>query len=273
MEKEIELLRKSQNEMALKISSLESKLDEKSAQLTELETKFKNLEADNKASKLNLKKIEKSTTDQAEAQKRSDIERTKCSVIIKGIPYHKEASNSNETRKQTFEVCRSLLSQLEVGQELGFPDVIRFKQNPEAKDPALVKMTLNNAKQKGRLYEALAKASKSKSKKVPKVSVTDELPAFLRQKQKTLEKQAYEIRQSFKDVKTRIFVKGTDIVLRRKLAGETTFSDLTEGEFDNDHPPSKIEATKVRNKPGPKPKTGQASEPERTSVRNSNAKK
>jgi hypothetical protein len=114
--------------------------------------------------------------------------------------------------------------------ELGFHDVIRFNksQNATQDRPGLIKLTVSSVKQKGKVYEALAKAARDKKKNIPRISVTDEMPAFLREKQGRLEAQSFEIRKADRSTKTRIFFKGIDIVLKRKLKGENVFQEIND---------------------------------------------
>lgn len=169
--------------------------------------------------------LEQSLQKQDMIQKRGEVERAKCSVIIKGIPCHPDAEDNVESKKQTQEMVKQLLNQLNSSKELGFTDSIRFKKGTHAKpdEPGLVKFTLSTPKLKGKLFEALAKAAKAK-RMIPKVSVSDEIPAFLREKKLKLETQAYHIRQSDKTIKTRVFLQGMDLVLKVKSKGETKFS-------------------------------------------------
>ena len=154
-----------------------------------------------------------------ENHKRSEMDKVKHSVIIKGLPYHKDAKDGYETRKQTQEVVSKLLATLEAGTEVGVTDSIPFAQNDDHKDkPAHVRLTVSTAKQKAKLYESLTKSSKKANykKNYSKISVNDEVPSYLRSKQIKLEKQAYDIRKKDKSVRTRVFLKGTDIVLKIK---------------------------------------------------------
>ena len=54
------------------------------------------------------------------------MDEVKHSVIIKGLPYHKDAKDGQETRRQTQENISKLLSSLEAGSEVGVTETLRF---------------------------------------------------------------------------------------------------------------------------------------------------
>ena len=58
--------------------------------------------------------------------KRIEMDEVKHSVIIKGLPYHKDAKDGQETRRQTQENISKLLSSLEAGSEVGVTETLRF---------------------------------------------------------------------------------------------------------------------------------------------------
>ena len=218
------------------------------ARVDELEKSQKALLAENKEMKSRIDKLEKANERQSEAHKRAEIEKTKKSVIIKGVPLHKEVKAGDaEDKKQTNEVVQNFLKSLNLGGELGFPDAIRFKpsEKSKGKGPEFIKLTVSTVKHKAKLYEALAKA-KDKKKKVPKISVTDEIPNFLKDKHAKLDEAAYNLRKKVKGIKTRIFFKGTTIVLKAKKENETAFSEI-----NNDGEPVKQkESQSARNQAG-----------------------
>ena len=216
-----------------------------------LEKAQKALEAENKTLREKVDKLEKAANRQSDIAKRAEIEKTKTSVIIKGVPVHKDVRPGEaENRKQTGEVISNLLKSLDIGNDLGHHEAIRFKpsEKSKGKGPEFVKLTVSTVKHKATLYEALAKA-KDKKKKIPKVSVTDEVPNFLREKHAQLDEAAYNLRQKVKGIKTRIFFKGCTIVLKAKKAGEDSFSEVDE----NGEPPAKKESPTP-----PAPKSGGA---------------
>ena len=169
------------------------------------------------------------------------MDKFKHSVIIKGLPYHKDAKDGQETRRQTQENISKLLLTLVAGSEVGVTETLRFSQNEDHKDcPGLVRLTVSSSKQKARLYESLTKSSKKASykKSYSKLSVSDEVPLYFRAKQIKLEKQAYDIRRNDKTIRTRVFLKGTDIVLKTKGKEDNMFKEYEEssdedGEYED----------------------------------------
>ena len=182
---------------------------------------------------MRIENLEKQIEVHNENHKKNEMERIKHSVIIKSLPYHKDAKDGYETRKQTQEVITKLLATMEAGTEVGVTDSVRYSQNKDHKNkPGLVRLTVSTAKQKAKIYECLTKASKKSSykKTYAKISVNDEIPTFLRAKQIKLEKQAYEIRKKDKTMRTRVFLKGTDIVLKVKGKTDNAFRELEDSE-------------------------------------------
>lgn len=225
-------------------------IDDLKAKIKILQDENKALKTDNEEIKNQLESVEKMLTRQDDTRKRQEIEKTKLSVIIKGVPIHKDVKDGEgETRKQTTEVMKNLLTQLDVANEISFPEIVRFKasEKSKGKGPELIKLTFSSTKHKAKLFEALAKAKDKGKKNIPKVSVTDEIPSFLREKQSKLEKLAYDIRQGIKSTKTRIFFKGTSIVLKCKKEGETAFSEVDD------------EGNPIPSKPDPKKPSSKSS--------------
>ena len=54
--------------------------------------------------------MEKIVAKQAQEQKRSEIEKSKNKIIVKGLSLHKEAEDGMETQKQTLEVTKQFLN-------------------------------------------------------------------------------------------------------------------------------------------------------------------
>ena len=192
---------------------------------------------ENDGLKARVKTLEGQINKHEENHKRNEMDRIKNSVIIKNLPYHKDAKDGHETRKQTQEVITKLLATMEAGTEVGVTDSLRFGQNADHADkPGLVRLTVSTSKQKAKIYEALTKASKKSSykKTYAKISVNDEIPAYLRQKQIKLEKQAYEIRKKDKTMRTRVFLKGTDIVLKIKGKTDNYFREWESSESEEE---------------------------------------
>ena len=70
--------------------------------------------------------LEKTMKKHDETHKRIEMDKVKHSVIIKGLPYHKDAKDGQETRRQTQENISKLLSSLEAGSEVGVTETLRF---------------------------------------------------------------------------------------------------------------------------------------------------
>ena len=201
----------------------------------QLQKRIAALEEENQELTTRVETLESTIQKHEETNKRAEMDKVRHSVIIKGLPYHKDAKDGHETRRQTQETISKLLATMEAGTEVGVTESIRFSQNDDHKDkPALVRLTVSTSKQKAKLYESLTKSSKKASykKTYAKISVNDEVPSYLRSKQIKLEKQAYEIRKKNKTVRTRVFLKGTDIVLKVKGKEDNMFRELEDGEFD-----------------------------------------
>ena len=208
-----------------------------------LQKQIAGLSEENSSLHSRIEALESQIKIQNENHKKNEMDRVKHSVIIKGLSYHKDAKDGYESRKQTQEVVTKLLATMEAGTEVGVTDSIRYSRSKDHKDkPGLVKLTVSTSKQKAKIYECLTKASKKANykKNYAKISVNDEIPTYLRAKQIQLEKQAYEIRKKDKTMRTRVFLKGTDIVLKVKGKTDNTFRELeNEGEdereeFDED---------------------------------------
>ena len=85
--------------------------------------------------------------------------------------------------------------------------------------------------EKIQIYKALSRTRNDNT--IPKVSVCDVFPAFLKQKQKELEKLAYLVRKENSFVKTRIILQGTDLVIKKKQGKELV--DLDEADYPFDY--------------------------------------
>ena len=233
------------------------------------------LEEMNQSLSNRVESLENENQKHEENHKRSEMDKVRHSVIIKGLPYHKDSKDGHETRRQTQETVSKLLATLEAGTEVGVKDSVRFTQNDDHKDkPALVRLTVSTSKQKAKLYESLTKSSKKANykKNYAKLSVNDEVPSYLRSKQIQLEKQAYELRKKDKSIRTRVFLKGTDIVLKVKEKGEQMFKEWREdeeeseenaAETDEDKPQQKKKASKEAPKEKETPKNTQRKAAER----------
>ena len=95
-----------------------------------------------------------------------------------------------------------------------------------------------------------------------KLSVSDEVPLYFRAKQIKLEKQAYDIRRNDKTIRTRVFLKGTEIVLKTKGKEDNMFKEYEEssdedGEYEDaaDSQPTPAESASMKAAGGKKSKT------------------
>ena len=81
---------------------------------------------ENAGLKSRVTNLEKTMKKHDETHKRIEMDKVKHSVIIKGLPYHKDAKDVQETRRQTQENISKLLSSLEAGSEVGVTKTLRF---------------------------------------------------------------------------------------------------------------------------------------------------
>jgi RNA recognition motif-containing protein len=72
--------------LEVRVKSLETSLAKK-------DNEIKALVAENKNMHERLSKLEKKSTEHSNTQKLAEIERTKCSVIVKGLPYHRDTED------------------------------------------------------------------------------------------------------------------------------------------------------------------------------------
>ena len=87
------------------------------------------------------------------------------------------------------------------------------------------------------------------------------MPSYLRAKQIKLEKQAYDIRRNDKTIRTRVFLKGTEIVLKTKGKEDNMFKEYKEssdedGEYEDaaDSQPTPAESASMKAAGGKKSK-------------------
>ena len=87
------------------------------------------------------------------------------------------------------------------------------------------------------------------------------MPSYLRAKQIKLEKQAYDIRRNDKTIRTRVFLKGTEIVLKTKGKEDNMFKEYEEssdedGEYEDaaDSQPTPAESASMKAARGKKSK-------------------
>ena len=109
------------------------------ARVDELKKSQKALLAENKEMKSRIDKLEKANERQSEAHKRTEIEKTKKSVIIKGVPLHKEVKAGDaEDKKQTNEVVQNLLKSLDFGTSWAsrMPFASNPQRNPRGRGPS-----------------------------------------------------------------------------------------------------------------------------------------
>ena len=220
------------NTLQGRIGILEAENDKKTTTIKGLEDKVTKLQGQIKANNHNQSAQRKEMESFAavvknseSVAKRQEVEKSKNSIFIRGLPKHDDAKGSDiEAKDQTIEVVQNWTQIL--GTDVKINDAKRLKPKDKKSAGAII-VNFASYSEKAQIYKALSRTREDKT--IPKPSVCDVFPAFLKDTQKKLEKLSYLIRQENPYIKTRIVLQGTDLVLKKKQGKELV--DLEEDDY------------------------------------------
>jgi hypothetical protein len=178
--------------------------------------------SENNVLKERIYELEEEVSTLKDTVTRVEMDNCKCKVIIRGAPPHKD-SKERETIDQTTAVVMAILNKAEFpgDHEIVSSRRIYFKDDKK-KIPSLA---VQFKSQLDTINFMRSLKNLKNDDLYSKIRVSKEIPASLTGELKTLEEQAYNLRQQEKGLKTLIIPRGVHLILLVKKPGQNDFNE------------------------------------------------
>lgn len=149
-----------------------------------------------------------------------EIEASSAKIIIRGAPLHKEAKDGREYPAHSLKVIGEILEDTKTAEDVTVVQAKRIYYKEANKLPSLSVQFLSK-QDVVTFMRSLRELKKSTAYKA--IRVSREVPHCLRESQKVLENQAWEIRKNSPGTKTLIITRALDLQLLVKEVGKKDY--------------------------------------------------